>query len=434
MAITIAEKPYTLTPLYQKLMVTCTSTQVAQPGFRFVFDVTVSGDTFRIYVVPNSQNRGMLDLHEILKPYVKQSMTKASPNTHFLTGYTQVTTEDIETVSIVVSDGYDVAGVFTVSGSGTATATFYVWAGTLNPYLGYRPDPADSYGNTRCILTNQRRSDMYTWDNALALGFSNGDFFIPVTNEDYGIMSFLLDNGTYFTGNPATWKIRCVIYDSAMVATTTTVTPTITANPKVLMVGTYPMNIQDDGGATWSGYVSDFTAISWQILNGTNDPVTPKYVMYRVENYCKYERLRIGYSQNQGGWDYFNFPLRNEISHEFERRRYRKVLGSYNSSAFTFAVHDRGISEIDINQDSYITATSDWLNEEQFRVLQNLMSSSDVCLFTNGMNSAYEMFSNQQTLAMTVEENSWLERADRSGKKYNVTVKFKFALNQFGNG
>lgn len=43
MAITIHQQPYKYTALKQKLIVVATSSNIGQPGFRYVVEVTVNG-------------------------------------------------------------------------------------------------------------------------------------------------------------------------------------------------------------------------------------------------------------------------------------------------------------------------------------------------------------------------------------------------------
>ena len=57
MAITIQQQPYSYTALKQKLIVVATSTNVGQPGFRYVVEVTCNGgNTNTFYVQPNLSN------------------------------------------------------------------------------------------------------------------------------------------------------------------------------------------------------------------------------------------------------------------------------------------------------------------------------------------------------------------------------------------
>jgi hypothetical protein len=71
MAITLVDRPYKFTALKQKLIFTATSSQVGQPGFRFVAQVsaTVDGNTSTqtVYIQPNLNGAMVLDVNPIVR-------------------------------------------------------------------------------------------------------------------------------------------------------------------------------------------------------------------------------------------------------------------------------------------------------------------------------------------------------------------------------
>jgi len=67
MAITIQQQPYSYTALKQKLIVVATSTNVGQPGFRYVIEVTCNGgNTNTFYVQPNLSGALVFDLNPVV--------------------------------------------------------------------------------------------------------------------------------------------------------------------------------------------------------------------------------------------------------------------------------------------------------------------------------------------------------------------------------
>ena len=72
MAITIDDQPYQYTPIGQRLMIVCSSTNVANTGFRFVFDF----GSFQVNVQPNASNKGILDLAPIFREQLKHEPTE----------------------------------------------------------------------------------------------------------------------------------------------------------------------------------------------------------------------------------------------------------------------------------------------------------------------------------------------------------------------
>jgi hypothetical protein len=73
MAITITDQPTKFAKVGQKLMIVATSTNVAQPNFRYVVRVTnttTSEVLPDVIVPPNPQNRLMFDLSKVIESNV----------------------------------------------------------------------------------------------------------------------------------------------------------------------------------------------------------------------------------------------------------------------------------------------------------------------------------------------------------------------------
>ena len=73
MAITIQQQPYAYTALKQKLIVVATSTNIGQPGFRYVVEVSVNaGAVNTFYVQPNINGALVFDLYPAI--YAKMDL------------------------------------------------------------------------------------------------------------------------------------------------------------------------------------------------------------------------------------------------------------------------------------------------------------------------------------------------------------------------
>ena len=74
-----------------------------------------------------------------------------------------------------------------------------------------------------------------------------------------------------------------------------------------------------------------------------------------------------------GGVDYFNFTKRSELSYNYERKQYQKVIGDYNSTTFGFNTYDRGVTDRYVNTTKGLVINSDWLSVGEFEFLQTLL-------------------------------------------------------------
>jgi hypothetical protein len=123
------------------------------------------------------------------------------------------------------------------------------------------------------------------------------------------------------------------------------------------------------------------------------------------------------WSPVSGGFDYFNFDKKNEESIEVERKRVQRVVGNYStaSSGFTYNTADRGLMEGDIETRTYLTMTSDYIRENEFALLKNLVRSKAVYIIND----------DGSILPVVIEDNGFISRRTRDGKVYNITLRVR---------
>jgi hypothetical protein len=126
----------------------------------------------------------------------------------------------------------------------------------------------------------------------------------------------------------------------------------------------------------------------------------------------------LGWVNSRGGWDYFNFTKKSEVSNEIQRKPYRKVL--FNGTPTIFSTNDRGKTDRRNLVEQVITATSDYITEAEFALLRSLMVSNQVTWLSTDQGKAIE-------IPVNMEDTSYVEKKIRDGKLYNVTIKFKAA-------
>ena len=74
MAITIITQPAQIATIYNPLIITCSSTNVSQPNFRYVFDIELTYPTgittkrFKLSARPDGY--GMIDIHRVIESYL----------------------------------------------------------------------------------------------------------------------------------------------------------------------------------------------------------------------------------------------------------------------------------------------------------------------------------------------------------------------------
>jgi hypothetical protein len=406
MAITIDEQPYEYTAIGQRLIVVCRSSNVNNTGFRFVFDF----GSFQVNVQPNAANKGILDLAPIFREKLQHD-----PREHFNTTGTENTS--VAFISCTIKEGWLVDGVFTVSGSGMADIDdVYAFLAEYQVSDGYRPNPNTRYAlnNTLKYLMSERTNETHKWIQPPTGFFSNEYVYIPTRLTDYGIMytpsaTALLSDNDFDIAVFSTYNNNGDLINSVKVDLSD-------ENNKVNVIGAYPMNLINGG--------LDFTDVKFytvQIGKEIAFPIyTPKsrlYCFYLIADDCRFDNVRLGWTNTCGGVDYFNFTKKSELSYSYDRKQYQKVVGTYNESAFRFDTFDRGVTDRYVTTTKGLQINSDWISVGEFNLLQTLCRSNDVFIIND-----------DGTLTpVLVDTQNFVIKDERYSKLYNVTLNLKYS-------
>ncbi len=405
MAITIENQPYQYTPVGQRLMIVCRSTNVGNTGFRFVFDF----GAFQVNVQPNAQNKGMLDLAPIFREQLQHDAGAANEGINV--EYTSVAN-----ISCTIKEGWLIDGIFTVSGSGMADIDdVFAFLAEYQISDGYKPNPSVRYAlfTLNSYMMSERTNDTHKWIEASARGLSQDWVYIPTRLADFGQLYAPCFNG--LIGNNAD-SLIVSLYDNsdALVYSNYYLLPT--DNNAVARLGAYPSNLIIDG--------YDFTDVKYYTIQAgevTTFPIyTPfsrVYCFYLVPDNCRFDNVRLGWTNTCGGVDYFNFTKKSELSYNYDRKQYQKVVGTYNESTFNFNTWDRGITERYVNTTKGLQINSDWVSVGEFQLLQTLCRSNDVFIINNDGTST----------PVLVDAPNFVIRDERYSKLYNVTLNLKYS-------
>jgi hypothetical protein len=407
MAITINDQPYQYTPIGQRLMLVASSTNVANAGFRFVFDF----GSFQVNVQPNASNKGMLDLAPIFRESLEHESNSASE--------TNINEErrSVAQITCTIKEGWLVDGVFTVTGVGKADIDdVYAFLAEYQVSDGYKPDPNIRYAldGTDKYLLSERRKDTHKWIEAPSRGLSNEWVYIPTRLADYGQLYSISNNGL-LVDNEAD-NLIVTFYDNSNAIIDTVKYELLTTVESVSRLGAYAANLIADG--------YDFTDVKYYTIQAgevTSFPIyTPKsrvYCFYLVPDDCRFDNVRLGWTNTCGGIDYFNFTKKSELSFNYDRKQYQKVVGSYNTESFTFNTSDRGTTDRYVTTTKGLQINSDWVSVGEFELLQTLCRSNDVFIINDD---------GTQTPVL-VDTQNFVIKDERYSKLYNVTLNLKYS-------
>ena len=421
MAITIQQQPYIFTALKQKLIVVATSTNIGQPGFRYVITVSNGTTSNVFYVQPNLSGALVFDLN----PVVNQAMDLGVNSTDAVPSlFASITVQDAATsrnilgISTTIQEGYEVLGLFTVQattypldGSALINAAFQISD-------GFNPDPSDYFalnGSGSQIMSDLYRST-YAMDDMLSQ-YSLGANTIGITGfeDDWGVLTIPADDGSTLTGN-AIDDIQIVQFNAAGTPIQTDTLACVIAAGTINHLPLLPANIDDIFGlqATWHHYLINFR-------NAGGSATARSIAVFKADDECRFDKVRLGWTNSRGGWDYFNFTKRSEESYSVERKRYRKVVGNYGTAdageAFGFNTYDRGLTERSPFVEKMLRVRTDFLTEGQFEYLKNLIYSESV----------YIINIDGSATPVVIDSNNYTAIKSRSYVKNDLELMLKFS-------
>jgi hypothetical protein len=407
MAITIEEQPYEYTPIGQRLMLVASSDNVANTGFRFVFDF----GAFQVNVQPNAANKGILDLAPIFREQLQHDASLLSVEA-------DKESTSVAFISCTIKEGWLVDGVFTVSGSGMADIDdVYAFLAEYQIADGYKPNPNTRYaldGITKYLMS-ERNVDTHKWIEATARGLSSDYVYIPTRVADYGLLyapseTALLADNDFDIVVYSSYDDDDVLIDTQFLA--------LAGDTSIVnVVGAFYANVDANAIVDLTGAKYYTIQFGKEIAFPVYTPASRVYCFYIVPDDCRFDNVRLGWSNTVGGVDYFNFTKKSELSFNYDRKQYQKVVGTYNASTFGFNTYDRGTTDRYVNTTKGLQINSDWVSVGEFQLLQTLCRSNDVFIINDDATMT----------PVLVDTQNFVIKDERYSKLYNVTLNLKYS-------
>ena len=422
MAITIEDQPYTWALRGQKLMIVASSDETGNVGFKYGVMIELDGIAYQFYLGAAPDGRLYFDLNALV-----DTMRNYEPqNFHFATDDTQDDLSKIE-FGFTLEEWWLVDGVFTNMGGRIVGDNGFVINGYFEVIDGYKPNVETGSQKVKQSLTstssyamsdrNNNTSPFYlseTW----GFGVATNSIWIPVLEKDYGVLS-IPGNDLWLSNNAAT-QFRITIFSSGGVPTS----QTISLNGyDIENLPIYPANLNDWTGLTVApSLFPNWRCYQVRVLNAGGTSVSASYIFYNAHDYgqsdCNWDNIRLGWVNSRGGWDYFNFTKKSETTNEIERKQYRKVL--FNGGPTIFSSNDRSLLQRQNLAQQVLTVTSDYITEGEFQLLRSLLVSNQVTWLTEDAGKPVEV-------PVNVEDTSFVEKKNRDGKQYNVTLRVRLS-------
>ena len=369
MAITVQSSPAPYSSMHDDLWFVSSSTNVSQITFKFVYDIYISGALVnRVKVFPNPSAEGSYGIYNA-SPVVRA----------YSTNYFEPSGSSILVASndkIKVDYTYNVGEEY-INASGTTVTNYGLASGALSAYNFYQPlfdDILLAEANTPLSLTSY-------YNNLLITNFTDN----WLTERDNDNISLQFGDNFYATY----LKITAGSYSFFTDVVNESGTVIDTASASITLAG--QMNLFNLSAAsinTWAGrtLISSST-YGYKCYLKLGVAITRK-LSFTQKSYCKFRQYNLNFLNRLGGWDTMNFALANKRSSKFDRTTYRKasykLTGTAMSSIDTFNRYNESTTNYAIQHINSYHLTSDWVTEQDYDWLSQLVASPIVYMEVQG--------------------------------------------------
>ena len=407
MAITIQSSPAPYSSMHDDLWYVSSSTNVGQTAFKFVYDVFVNGaQVSRTKVYPSPSAEGSYGVFNP-SPMVRS----------FVTNYFEPSGSSILVASNdkIKVDSQIRIGEEYVSGGIPYTFTNLA-SGALSAYNYYPPLFAD------ILFTNEDNPLVLSnyYDNLLIENFTDDWLTERDTNNitiEYGdnfyATFFRVTAGSYFA------KID-VLSESGSILDTAS--GSITFSGEMNLFNCSAASINTFAGRsliTESAYGYDV-----YIKLGAAES---RKLRFTQKCYPKYRQYNLNFLNRLGGWDTMKFALVNRRSSEFKKTSYRKneyqLLGNAMTNIDAYNKYNESTVNYAIQHKDMFHLISDWVSQQDYEWLAQLMSSSIVYMEVQGA-----------FFPVTISSNNYQYKLESADKLFNFEIDIevsKYVNSQF---
>ena len=419
---------------------TMTSSEFANAGFKYIVELTenLTSKIYTFYLSPNAVGSGVFNAKTIFNQLVPTGVTIPNSDDVMLQISNALLMNDnlVNTFTIELYEGYDVAGVFTEDPTvlvaynlmcvyGKGKSNFLVMGSNDTKPIALSQCYDNTIGfnaetvATRINIPLSLQSEVINWQR---ISRSN---VLGAQDSAFKILSWIADDGTYINQNYPYVNIanfRYVLYDNTYNDFVTFDIPMQFSDSALLHIPAGLKNLVD-GSFITQDQAND--TLFWTIvgIDGAEDEVTAKYGFY-IDEDCKYNPVHVYWLNQLGGWDSYSFIKKNERSIDVEKKRYKTYLGNYNTAdvdtPFDTKSYSRSLNEREPITKTFINLTSDWITESEYKWMKDLFYSKSVWMVDDNVDG----FS---ILPIVVEDTNYLMKRERNSKKYNQTLRLQLA-------
>lgn len=422
MAVTITNNFNDVVALQKPLVLTASSTNTAQPKFRYVLTVDVNGvEVIKVKQQANANDDVHFDLYQIIKDFFENKYRAPSTSIHKISRavdgddtallielncYEEYATSTTTSPTEYPATGNDtdkficINTVFQFTDGVTPTLSgVYEYDGTSTPISWL----------TNMPLTQKTRSGEYSTAAILISSF-NVDTPTGLIYE----LIYYQNDGTVVNG----YEILASTISMEDFISTLSI---VNAGKlyQFFPVGYQNLEEQIFSAPARPSNNSGFDYYTIRIFDSGDEQIyTSKTYRFDLADCSKYTPVQLAWVNSLGAWDYYTFELASIENLNIERDTIRKNYGNWNAAAnFSYNQHERGEMVTKIEADKEYTVNSDWLDDDYFVWLQELLMSKEVqyCNSDGVFNP------------VIITDNSYEIKKELNKKLNSLTLKFKLA-------
>ena len=395
MAITILDTPASYSSMHDDLWYVASSTNSGTTNFKFIVDVYVDGalaGRSKIFPSP-SGSYGIYNASPIVRSYVTNYFEPSG--TSIL-----VASNDKIKVNYVISVGEEVSGVTTANlASGSFSAyNFYppLFADILATNAEIPLVLSDYYNN----LLIENFSDDWLTERSETVEIEYGDNFYATF--------FKVTSGSYLG------KVEIVNPDGSIAST---------SSASVTMAGEF--NLFNCSAASINAFAG--STLITEDTYGYNVYLTlgvanTRKIQFRQKCYPKFRQYNLHFLNRLGGWDTMKFALVNRRSTDFQRSAYRRndwqLVGNQMQNVDSYNRYNETTLNYAIQHKDKYHLISDWVTEQDYDWLQQLVSSSIVYMEVLGAYFPVTVLSNTYSYKLTAADKLFNFEIDIEVGKY----------------
>ncbi len=404
MAITIESALPEYNTIYNEMVTVLSSTNTAHPNFSYLIDIYINGSVTkeeRIRVAPeNEYSYGMYDVHRILESFVTSDIGDT-------TATDGITTNANSIISFQLKFGEEYGTTVTQYPDLTVDTLKYAFNGSLsfNDFVDFEYNNYVLGSSKRKYLTNQPTIDTSITD-------SGWIYFLPNSGNNVDVIEIeTFDSAGASIG---TWEVQNSFTFASV-------------EEYMLKVPSNPVSINLIDNAEFASGVQpviDSSTASYTIkaLNAATSTISETKT-FNIQEPCKYEKQRLIFLNELGGFDGFNFNLVHRETAQIEKRNYKKNPKRIDSSGgYAYTKQQRSKIQYYTKSVSTVQLTSNFVNEETYRWLKELVESPEIYL---------ENENNELIALQGITNTEWTEKTDVNDSLYNLEVTIEFTNDNY---